>query len=62
MIASVDVNTCTGCGLCADICPEIFEIKSDVATVKVSPVPEKAETTCREAAESCPVEAISLKD
>ena len=59
---AIDPEACTGCGLCADICPEAFELTGDVAIVKVKIVPEEAENTCREAAESCPVEAISLKD
>lgn len=61
MKAFVDADKCTGCGICRDICPEVFELTGDVATVKTDIVPEEAENTCREAAESCPVEAISLK-
>lgn len=61
MTAFVDTDKCTGCGLCTDTCPEVFELTGDVAKVKVDFVPKEAENTCREAAESCPVEAISLK-
>lgn len=56
----VDANTCTGCGLCADTCPEVFEMDGDTAKVKVAKVPADAEETCREAMEGCPVEAISM--
>lgn len=63
MKAAVDRETCIGCGLCADTCPEVFEMNDEnVAEVKVSPVPPEAEDTCREAAESCPVESISLTE
>lgn len=62
MRAVVDANTCTGCGLCESICEEVFALKDDVAVVKVNPVPPDAEDSCREAMESCPVEAISLED
>ena len=62
MMAFVDKDMCTGCGLCPDICPEVFELIDDVATVKVDIVPKESENTCREAADSCPVEAISLKE
>ena len=62
MKAKVDADLCTGCGLCPDMCPEVFELTSDVAEVKGDEVPAEAEDTCREAAESCPVEAISIEE
>lgn len=37
-------------------------MKGDVANAKVSPVPKSAEETCREAKDSCPVEAISIEE
>ncbi len=61
MIAIVDEELCTGCGLCVDTCPDVFELLDDLAKVIIEPVPSEAEQVCREAAEDCPVEAISLK-
>ncbi len=61
MIAIVDEELCTGCGLCVDTCPEVFELLDDLAKVIIKPVPEGAEQTCREAADDCPVEAISIQ-
>lgn len=61
MKAHVDQDTCTGCGLCPDICPEVFEMEGDVATVKVDTVPAGAEESCREAADGCPVDAIRVE-
>jgi ferredoxin len=61
MQAKVDKELCTGCGLCADSCPDVFEMADDKANVKVSPVPQGAEACCQEAKDSCPVEAISIE-
>jgi len=62
MRVSVDEN-CTGCGLCEEACPEIFELDDNsMARVKQDPVPEEVEASCREAAENCPVEAIHVEE
>jgi ferredoxin len=62
MKAIVDEETCIGCGLCAETCPEVFEMGDDKARVKVDEVPEDVADTCKEAVEDCPVEAITLED
>ena len=62
MKVSVDKDLCTGCGLCEDTCPEVFEMDDEMAMVIVDVVPAEAEDTCREAAESCPVEAIIIEE
>ena len=62
MKAIVDEDTCTGCGLCEETCPEVFELVDGLAKVKADPVPGDQEETCREAADACPVEAIAIED
>ena len=61
MKAKVDPDLCTACELCVETCPDVFEMSDDVAVAKVGAVPEDQEELCREAAEECPVEAISLE-
>jgi len=60
MKATVNPDTCIGCGLCVSTCPAVFEMQGDVAVVVADPVPPEAEASCREAAEGCPVSAITL--
>jgi ferredoxin len=61
MKAVVDKDLCTGCGLCEDTCPEVFEMKDSIAIVKVSKVPEDLIESCKQAADDCPVEAITCE-
>jgi ferredoxin len=62
MKAKVDAELCVGCGLCEDVCAEVFVMDDDVAVVKGDSVPTDAEASCREAADSCPVDAIGITD
>ncbi|OGS46554.1 MAG: ferredoxin [Elusimicrobia bacterium RIFOXYD2_FULL_34_15] len=61
MKAVVDKDLCTGCGLCVDSCPDVFEMQDVVAVVKVSPIPAGAEECAKQAASDCPVEAIKVE-
>ncbi len=61
MKVSVDENLCTGCGMCVDICPEVFEIPEAISIVKTTEITEEIADKVKEAAESCPVEAIIIE-
>ncbi len=63
MIAKVDQDACTGCGLCEETCPEVFKMADeDTAKVIAEKIPAEAAVTCREAADDCPVEAIVVEE
>lgn len=54
-MVKVDKEKCIGCGTCASICPEVFEMTNDnKAKVKA----QKNIPCVKEAIDSCPVDAI----
>jgi len=60
---AIVTEDCTSCNLCVDTCPEVFQMgEDDLAHAIVEVVPAELEDKAREAAESCPVEAIILED
>ncbi len=61
MKAFVDEDLCTGCELCTQTCPDVFEMDDDVAKVTGDEIPADAEDCARQAAEECPVEAIRVE-
>jgi ferredoxin len=63
MKVSVDKELCLGCGICAEVCPEVFEMDNDnKAQVKVNQIPPESEGACREAADQCPGSAIKIEE
>ena len=62
MRATVDPDLCTSCELCVDTCPEVFSMGDTAATTIVDEVPEEVEEKCKEAADGCPVEAITIEE
>lgn len=51
-------DICTACGFCCDVCPEVFEMGDEMATVIVDEVPPQYEDAAEQAAAECPVGAI----
>jgi len=63
MHIKIDEELCTGCEVCADTCPSLFEIDEDgIAKVTVDEVPKNEEECAREAADNCPSEAITIEE
>ncbi|NLM69283.1 MAG: ferredoxin [Firmicutes bacterium] len=56
----VDHDLCIGCGLCSEICPDVFEMNDDNLAVVKEDADCDAAGCCQEAADSCPTDAISL--
>ena len=53
-------DNCTLCGMCVDICPEVFSLGDMQAEVTESNISPESEELVQEAAEECPVEAIVI--
>ncbi|MCB2308502.1 ferredoxin [Clostridium estertheticum] len=61
MEAMVDKDTCIGCGLCPEICPEIFTMDDDgKAKASKGEISAKLLNSAKEAEEQCPVNAITV--
>jgi len=55
---------CIRCGICIDVCADLFEMdkKNDVMLVKVNPTPDRLLDCAREAIQACAVQAIQMKE
>jgi ferredoxin len=62
MVVKVDAGKCIGCGFCASMCPDVFEMKDDgKAYVKDPKGCESGSCDCKQVAQNCPVQAITTK-
>ncbi|MCI7691559.1 MAG: ferredoxin [Oscillospiraceae bacterium] len=60
MKIEIDRDGCISCGLCAEICPEVFRIAEDGLSSVISGASGSDEKII-EAAENCPVDVIHLE-
>ena len=60
MKAVVDQEKCIGCGLCAEVAPDIYEMQGEKAIIKVDDVPEDKIEDANNGREQCPVDAITV--
>ena len=58
MKISIDTKKCIGCGACVALCDKVFELKNGKAVAKIKETTEKC---AKDAADSCPVQAINVK-
>ncbi len=62
MKVKINKNACIGCGSCAAICPEVFEIDDEgIAKVTVEKIEENQLNDATEASENCPTSAIEIE-
>lgn len=62
MNALIERDGCIGCGLCCEICPEVFRIADDNFAMVYAPVLEQNLSSAREAEQSCPVAVIRVTE
>lgn len=58
----VDHDLCIGCGVCEETCPEVFKLGDDGLSHVIEENPgNELYGPIRDAADLCPVEAISIE-
>lgn len=58
----VDHDLCIGCALCSELCPQVFEVRDDDLAYVIDEEGCPVHGCCEEAADQCPVDAITLED
>jgi ferredoxin len=61
MNVRIEADLCTACGLCTDDVPDVFKMGDDVAEVIQADVTGDLEDAVKDAADSCPSEAILVE-
>ncbi len=56
MSIKINLDECIGCGVCAQLCPEVFVLDENEGRCMV--VSQNFSESCKEAVDSCPVSAI----
>lgn len=57
-MVSVDNELCIGCGVCVDMCPEVFTLTAEGKAQAIKEACE--EHSMEDVSTACPVEAINL--
>lgn len=62
MRVSVDKNVCIGCGLCVNMCGDVFFIDSEGKSDVKKNIESVDGSVLKDTSDSCPVNAIELGD
>jgi ferredoxin len=58
----IDKDECIACGLCQDICPEVFRLNDEDMVAEVIKPEGGPEDLIQDAIDSCPVTCIHWKE
>lgn len=59
----VNKDICIGCGACAAIVPDVFELEDDgLANCKIKKIEDNIKEDIQDAADSCPTNAIEVDE
>ncbi|MCK5393601.1 MAG: ferredoxin [Candidatus Omnitrophica bacterium] len=56
---TIDESACVSCGLCANLCPEVFEMNDEGIAIVLSNESENCDI--KDIASQCPVDAIVVE-
>lgn len=60
---TVDRDACIGDGICASLCPDVFEMDNEGKSVVIKEIiDDELYDSVKEAADSCPVSAIKVEE
>ncbi len=62
MNAIINRSGCISCGLCTQICPEVFNLADDGLAEVCGEITDENMNTAKEAAEGCPVAVIAIEE
>ena len=57
----VDQDKCIGCGLCANMAPELFTMENDKAVAADHEIQQEVQAKAEQTKNSCPVDAIRVE-
>ena len=62
MKATVDKDGCIACGICVNLCPEVFRWDGGGLAEAYTAISPATESAAVESRDSCPVSVISIED